>query len=66
MQTTKTQKTGINTAIREVQELLANLNGDLARMPGFKRGTPWHLDRVRAKQGLLDRLETLRNLDRES
>ena len=66
MQTAKSQKSGIGPATREVQGLLTSLNDELARMPGFKTGTPWHLDRVRSKQGLLARLETLRNLNRES
>lgn len=43
------------TAIGEIDQHLADLDGDLARMPEFKRGTPWHTDRVRARQGLVER-----------
>jgi hypothetical protein len=51
--------TRLAAAIRENAELLANINGDLERMPAFKRGTPWHTDRVRAREGLLRRREML-------
>jgi hypothetical protein len=48
-------------SLRDVEDRLACINSDLERMPQFKRGTPWHLDRVREKQALLlsvDRLRT--------
>ena len=34
-------------AITQMREMLANVQGDLARMPAFKNGTRWHTDRTR-------------------
>jgi hypothetical protein len=44
----------------KVQALIDAVNADLAVMPGWKRGTRWHLDRVGHKQRLLAQRETLR------
>jgi hypothetical protein len=49
-------------ALAENAELLAALNLDLDRMPPFKFSTPWHTDRVRAREGLLARRDQLRAL----
>jgi hypothetical protein len=55
----------IAEAIRQNQQLLAAIQGDLDRMPAFKTGTPWHLDRAREKQHLLARREMLRGFIRD-
>jgi hypothetical protein len=51
-------------AIRQNQQLLDAINGDLERMPSFKIGTTWHTDRAREQQHLLARREQLRNSQR--
>jgi hypothetical protein len=58
----ETRTTRLAEALRENAELLANINQDLDRMPAFKTGTPWHTDRVRAREGLLRRREVLRGV----
>jgi hypothetical protein len=52
-------------ALASVAGLLAALDGDLDRMPGFKRGTKWHLDRVQARQDLLAQRDRLRARQRQ-
>jgi hypothetical protein len=52
-------------ALAEVQSLLDAVDSDLDRMPRFKFSTPWHTDRIRARQGLLDRRELLQGLAAE-
>jgi hypothetical protein len=54
--------TRLAEAIHENAELLANINGDLDRMPAFKQGTAWHTDRVRAREDLLRRRDLLRSV----
>jgi hypothetical protein len=49
----------MSAALAEIDGHLADLDSDLARMPGFKRNTLWHLDRVRAREGLVERRERL-------
>ena len=48
-------------SLLDVEERLGCIDSDLERMPQFKRGTPWHLDRVREKQALLTSVDRLRN-----
>jgi len=43
------------TAMAEIDQHLADLDNDLRNMPEFKRGTPWHTDRTRARAGLVER-----------
>jgi hypothetical protein len=51
-------------ALAANQQLLDAINGDLDRMPAFKRGTTWHTDRVREQQALLARRDMLRGFVR--
>jgi hypothetical protein len=51
-------------ALAENQQMLTAIEGDLERMPEFKRGTVWHMDRVRELQALLARREQLRGFVR--
>jgi hypothetical protein len=56
----KLSVTELGIELRRNAELLTNVNGDLDRMNPIKRGPPWHLDRVEARQRLLssrDRLQ---------
>jgi hypothetical protein len=48
-------------ALAENAALLGNITGDLDRMPSFKRGTRWHLDRAAERRRLLSRRESLRS-----
>jgi acyl-CoA reductase-like NAD-dependent aldehyde dehydrogenase len=42
----------IGQCLYEVSERLDSLAVELARMPSWKTGTPWHSDRVREQQRL--------------
>jgi len=53
--------TSVGEAIGDVCERLNLINQDLDRMPGIKRGSKWHLDRVSARQNLLAERERLFN-----
>jgi hypothetical protein len=48
-----------SAAIAAVKSLINDLDRDLAAMPAFKVGTPFHLDRLRSREGLASRLEWL-------
>ena len=48
-------------SLRDVEDRLACINGDLARMAPLKRGHAWHLDRVREQERLLAACGRLRN-----
>jgi hypothetical protein len=49
----------LGPAIAEVKSLINDLDADLAKAPAWKVGTPWHTDRVRAREGLVSRLDQL-------
>jgi hypothetical protein len=48
-------------SLADVQDRLDCIDGDLARMPIFKAGSAWHMDRVREQEHLRHSLERLRN-----
>ena len=59
------QPQDIDAAIRAVDDLLAKLNGDLAKAPPWKRRTAWWDDRMTERVSLLRQKGFLRDRRRE-
>ncbi len=53
----------VEALLRELEQLADWLRQDLARMPGWKRGTTWHLDREKELAYLTRRIAELRAPD---
>jgi hypothetical protein len=54
-----------NEPIHDVCETLDRVNTDLAAMPGFKRNTAWHTDRLAARRRLMAQRQYLRDRQQE-
>jgi hypothetical protein len=60
------KKVDYSKAIDECRRLIAELDAEIARMPEFKRGTLWHTDRERSREGLVERLAQLEEWSRQA
>ena len=52
-------RSDVQANLDTVDRLIGNINGDLRRMPDWKRNLPWHTDRIAERRRLMAQRDVL-------